>query len=287
MGREAEGDRDVDTGLSLAGIAMLAAALAAGGVVTGFLAGLFGIGGGGVLVPVLYEVFRLIGVDDAIRMHLAVGTSLAVIVPTTLRSFTAHRARGGVDMDVVKRLAVPIFAGVVVGTVVASASHSSVFKWIWVIVAPIMAAKFFFGRESWRLGADVPKSWWLEVYGVAVGFVSTLMSIGGGAFVTTMLTLYGRSIQQGIGTASGIGPMIAIPGAIGFIWAGYGHPALPAGSLGFVSLIGAAAIIPTSVLAAPWGARVAHGLSRRSLEIAFGCFLMVVALRFLASLVFG
>ncbi len=113
------------------------------------------------------------------------------------------------------------------------------------------------------------------------------MSIGGGAFVTTMLTLYGRSIQVAVGTASGIGPMIAIPGALGFIWAGLGHPGLPPGSLGFVSLIGAAAIIPTSVLAAPWGARVAHGLSRRSLEIAFGSFLMIVALRFLASLIFA
>lgn len=190
-------------------------------------------------------------------------------------------------MGVVKRLSVPIFAGVVAGSLIASTSHSSLFKWVWVIVAPLLAAKFFFGKESWRLGTDIPRSPWLEIYGLAVGFVSTLMSIGGGAFVTTMLTLYGRTIQQGVGTASGIGPMIAIPGAIGFIWAGFGHPALPAGSLGFVSLIGAAAIIPTSVLAAPWGARVAHGLSRRSLEIAFGCFLTVVALRFLVSLVLG
>lgn len=275
------------TELTIAGIAMLAGALAAGGLLTGFLAGLFGIGGGGVLVPVLYEVFRLVGIDDAIRMHLAVGTSLAVIIPTTLRSFQAHRARGGVDMDVVKRLALPIVAGVVAGSLIAATSHSSLFKWVWVIVAPIMAAKFFFGREHWRLGPEVPKSRLLEVYGLAVGFVSTLMSIGGGAFVTTMLTLYGRTIQQGIGTASGIGPMIAVPGMIGFVLAGWGNPALPPGSLGFVSLVGAAAIIPTSVLAAPWGAKLAHGLSRRTLEIAFGCFLMVVALRFLTSLVLG
>lgn len=163
-------------------------------------------------------MFRLIGVDEAIRMHLAVGTSLTVIIPTTLRSFTAHRARGGVDISVVKRLAILIVAGVVIGSAIASASNSNVFKWVWVIVAPLLAAKFFFGREHWRLGNDVPRPTLARTLRPGGWIHSTLMSIGGGAFVTTMLTLYGRSIQVAVGTASGIGPMIAIPGALGFIW---------------------------------------------------------------------
>ena len=122
------------------------------------------------------------------------------------------------------------------------------------------------------------------LYGGFVGLVSTLMSIGGGVFVTTMMTLYGRPIQNAVATSSGFGPLIAIPGALGFIWAGWQVASLPPGSLGYVSLLGALLIIPTSVLAAPLGVRIAHRISRRKLELAFATFLMVVPLRFLLSL---
>lgn len=238
------------------------------------------------MVPVLYEVFSAVGVDYGIRMHLAVGTALAVMIPTSLRSFMAHRRRGGVDMEIIRRLAVPIFVGVAIGSAIAKFSPTVTLKWVWVVFGSLIAAKMLLGKESWRLGDDVPKSKIVELYGVGVGTVSTLMSIGGGAYITTMLTLYGRSIQQAVGTSAGFGPMIALPGMLGFVWAGWGHPSLPPGSVGYVSLLGAAAMIPASVLAAPIGARVAHGISRRTLELAFGLFVGSVVIRFLYSIYF-
>ncbi len=263
--------------------------LGLGGLATGFLAGLFGIGGGGILVPVLYEVFGALGVDATIRMHMAVGTSLAIIIPTSMKSFSAHRARGGVDLSVIKRLAAPVVGGVLIGILIAKSSPSAVLKWIWIIFALVLCSKLFFGRESWRLGPDIPKSRLVELYAVAVGFISTMMSIGGGAFITTLMTLYGRTIQQAIGTSAGFGPIIAIPGMLGFMWAGWqvsSGGGLPFGSFGFVNVIAVVLVAPLSVWTAPLGARVAHGVSKRTLEIAFGCFLLLVASRFALALVY-
>lgn len=277
---------------SAATLAPLLAFLAVGGLATGFLAGLFGIGGGGILVPVLYEAFGAVGVDPAIRMHMAVGTSLAIIIPTSTRSFMSHKARGGVDLSVIRRLALPVMVGVVIGILIARSSPSAVLKWIWIVFASVLAAKLFFGKESWRLGLEIPKSRLVEAYGVVVGFISTMMSIGGGAFIATLMTLYDRPLKQGIGTSSGFGPIIAVPGMLGFMWAGWPLMAtgvaaggLPAGSIGYVNLIAVALVAPLSVLTAPLGARVAHGISRRALEIAFGCFLLAVASRFVIALV--
>jgi uncharacterized membrane protein YfcA len=270
--------------LSAGALAVLALALGGAGLATGFLAGLLGIGGGGILVPVLYEVFTALGVDDAIRMHMAVGTSLAVILPTSLKSFFAHRAKGAVDTALLVRLAGPVVCGVVLGVVAAGASPSAVLKWVWAVFASVMACKLFFGKEHWRLGGDIPRSPLVELYGVFVGLISTLMSIGGGAYITTLMMLYGRPIHQAVGTSSGFGPLIAIPGMLGFMWAGCGATGAPAGSVGYVSLLGAAVIVPASVFAAPWGARLAHGISRRRLELAFGAFLSVIAIRYFVNL---
>lgn len=265
----------------------VATALAAAGVAMGFMVGLFGIGGGGIAAPVLYEVFTFLGVDPSIRMHLALGTSLAVMIPTSTRSFLAHRARGGVDMEAWRRLAPGVVAGVVLGTIIASESSGTALKWVWITFSFTMAAKLWFGRDTWRLGAALPPRPVVELWGLVTGTLSTLLSIGGGALITTMLTLYGRSIQTAVGTAAGIGPLIAIPGAIGFLWAGWGEPVPLPFTVGYVSLIGAAALIPTGVLAAPWGVRVAHGISRRKLEVAFGLLLATMGARFLISVIGG
>jgi uncharacterized membrane protein YfcA len=264
--------------------ALLVSALLAAGVVTGLLAGLLGIGGGGILVPVLYEVLGALGVDDAIRMHLAVGTSLAVIVPTSLRSLAGHRARGAVDMDLVRSMALAVVAGVCLGAVVARFADDAVLKGIWVVAASLISAKLFLGRADWRLGDAIPGQPFRALYGMGVGLLSTLMSIGGGVFITALMTFYGHTMQRAVATSSAFGPIIALPGALGFIWAGWGAPGLPFGSLGYVSLLGALLIIPTSVAAAPFGVRLAHGISRRALELAFATFLAVVGLRFLISL---
>jgi uncharacterized membrane protein YfcA len=271
--------------MPLAELLILAGAVVASGLVMGFLSGFFGIGGGGVAVPILYELFRLAEVPEDVRMQLAVGTSLAIMIPTTWRSAAAHRAKGSLDSQILRRLAVPLLVGVAAGVVVAGSAPSDLMRIVWVLFATAMCLKLVFGKESWRLGDDVPRGLGFEAYGVFVGFVSTLLSIGGGAFVTMMLTLYGRPITQAIGTSAGVGPLIAIPAALGFVWAGWGASGLPPLSLGYVSLIGAALVIPASVLAAPIGVRAAHGIRRRTLELCFAGFLGLVGLRFFVALV--
>lgn len=267
--------------LDASGIALLIAALLVAGLVVGLLSGLLGIGGGGILVPVLYETFTALGVDPAIRMHMALGTTLAIIVPTSLRSFAAHRAKGSADMALVKRMAPWVVAGVVLGSVVAGGASGTALKWVWVVFGTTMAAKMWFGRDEWRLADDIPKSYGVEAYAMFVGFVSVLISIGGAALVVAFMTLYGRNVLQAVGTSSGFGPLIAIPGVIGYAVTGFGvETGLPL-SLGYVSVLTAAIVIPASVLAAPLGVRLAHGISKRRLEQAFALFLVLVVLRFL------
>ena len=275
----------MDTGMPWGELLVLAGTLLAAGVVTGLLAGLLGIGGGAILVPVLYEVFGALGVDEAVRMHLAVGTSLAVIVPTSLRSFAGHHARGAVDLDLVKSMALPVIAGVGLGAVLARHANQDVLQAIWVAAASLISLKLILGRQDWQLGDAVPGQPFRALYGGFVGLVSTLMSIGGGIFITALMTLYGQPMQRAVATSSAFGPIIAVPGTLGFVWAGWQAAGLPPGSLGYVSVLGALVISPTSVLAAPGGVRIAHGISRRKLELAFATFLVVVALRFLFSLI--
>ncbi len=274
----------MDVSQSLPEIAILVAALLGGGIATGLLAGLFGIGGGGIAVVVLFELFSALDVPNSVRMHLAIGTALVVMLFTAVRSFSAHRARGAVDMDVIKSMAVWVVAGVAAGSVLAKYADGDVMKGVWVCIAPIMAAQMFFGHKLPKLADDIPRGAFRPVYGATVGFASTLMSIGGGAFVSSMMKLFNRPIHQAIGTASGFGPLIGIPAIIGFVWAGWGVPDRPDFSVGFVSLPAAAIVSVASMLAAPYGVRIAHALSKRSLEIAFGCFLVFMSLRFLASI---
>ena len=265
-------------------LALMVAALAAAGFLSGFLAGLLGIGGGAVVVITLFEAFRWMGVDESVRMHLATGTAIAIIAPTTLRSFMAHRARGIADLAFVKRMAVPVIAGVALGSLIARNAGGDALKWVWVVMGSFMAVRMFLGRDNWQLGHDIPQSFAIEAYGVALGAISSLMSIGGGAYVVMLMTLYGRPLHQAVATSSGFGPLIAVPGVLGFIWAGWGVPGLPPGSIGYVSLLGAALAIPTGLIAAPLGARISHRLSKRELELAFGGFMTLVVLRFLSSL---
>lgn len=270
----------MDFGLSTQALVAMALALVAGGALTGFLAGLLGIGGGAILVPVLYEVFTIIGVDEAIRMQMTLGTVLAVIAPTTLRSFAGHYGRGGVDVSVLRRLGPPVVAGVAAGVLVAKGASGAALQVIWVVCGGVLMLKMLLGREDWRFGDGLPESKLIEAVAALIGFASALMSIGGGAFMTTLLMLYGRPILPAVATSSGFGPLISIPGMLGFIWAGWNHPSLPPFSLGYVNFLAVALIIPASILTAPIGVRVAHAFTRRQLELAFAAFLGVVVIRF-------
>jgi uncharacterized membrane protein YfcA len=149
-------------GIPLFDLVWLAAALLAAGAITGLLAGVFGVGGGAVAVPILYELFLILGVPDEVRMPLCVGTSLAIIIPTSIRSFNAHRAKGAVDMSILKVWAVPVVVGVVMGTVVARYAPADLFKAVFVLVAGVSAVRLLFGRDTWRLGSTCrpSPSWW-------------------------------------------------------------------------------------------------------------------------------
>jgi uncharacterized protein len=264
----------------------LAAAIVAGGIVTGILAGLFGIGGGTVIVPVLYEVFRILGVPDEVRMQLCVGTSLAVIVPTTIRSYLAHRAKGAVLDEVLRRWAVPAVIGVIIGSVVAAFAPSAVFKLAFVAVAAFVGIRFLFGQDAWRIASALPGRVAMSLYGLLVGLSSSLMGVSGGSVANIVQSLYGIPIHNAVATSAGLGVPITIVGTIGYVLAGLPQQALmPPFSLGFVSLVGVAVMAPVSSFTAAYGARLAHRLPKRRLEIAFGLFLLAVAVRFVISLV--
>jgi len=278
-------------GIPYTELAVLAVALLAAGAVTGILAGVFGVGGGAVIVPVLYELFTLLGVPEEVRMPLCVGTSLAVIIPTSIRSFNAHRAKGMVDMSIVKVWAVPVVIGVLAGGFIARYAPADVFKAVFVVVAGLSAFRLLLGKDSWKLADNMPGNLVMRVYGLVIGVLSALMGIGGGQLSSLFMTFYGRPIHQAVATSSGLGVLISIPGAIGYIYAGWPKAAefpdvaalqMPL-ALGYVSLIGFILFVPTSIWTAPIGARLAHALPKRKLEVLFGCFLAVVCLRFVLS----
>lgn len=263
---------------------IFAAALVAAGAVSGLLAGLFGVGGGAILVPVFYQVYGLLGVPDSVRTHIAVGTSLAVIVPTSIRSFNAHRKRGAVDMQILKGWAVWVPLGTILASVVAAYVSGAVLRIVFMAIAMLIAFKMFFNRENWRLGTVMPTGPVNAVAGGTIGLLSGLMGIGGGTLSNLWMTLWNRTVHQSVATSSGVGVLISIPGLIGYVWAGWGEPGLPPFSTGFINWITVALVIPMSLLIAPLGVRLAHAMSKRQLEIGFGCFLLFVSLRFLVSL---
>lgn len=267
--------------------------LVAGGI-TGMLAGLFGVGGGTVAVPILYELFRYLGVPEEVRMQLAIGTSLAIIVPTSIRSYYSHKKRGAIDMSLLRSWAVPILAGVILGSIIARFAPADLFKIIFVVVAGFTAIRLLFGKDSWHLGSTYPSKIVVKLVGALIGVLASLMGIGGGQLSTLFMTFYKRPIHEAVATSSGVGVLISIPAALGYIVAGWPTAALypdvaalqPPLTLGYVSLVGFLLFIPTSIYMAPIGAKLAHHLSRRKLEMAFGLFLTVICLRFLYSIFF-
>ncbi|HEV7636417.1 MAG TPA: sulfite exporter TauE/SafE family protein, partial [Bradyrhizobium sp.] len=275
-------------GLNASELTELALLLVAVGALSGFLAGVFGIGGGAILVPVFYECFRLAGVPVEVRMPLCIGTSLAIIIPTSIRSWRAHHSRGAVDMEIVRTWWLPVLAGVIAGSVTARFAPERLFKIVFVTVAWSAAARLLLARETWKFGDDLPKGPLMKIYGFFVGLLSTLMGIGGGLFANLLLTFYGRPIHQAVATSSALAVLISIPGALGYVYAGWPvaarYPDVAALQLpfaiGYVSLIGAVLVMPTSLLTAPLGVRAAHAMSKRTLEMAFGSYLLIVGSRF-------
>lgn len=257
------------------------------GAAIGLLAGLFGIGGGAISVPVFFELFGVLGYPDEVRMPMAVGTSLAVIIPTSLNSARGHFKRGTVDMALLRLWAVPVIIGVLAGAEIARHADEIVFQLVFVAVALVNAAKLLLGGAGWRLRDGLPGKGVLRAYGAVIGLASALMGIGGGAITNLLLTLHGYDIRRAISTAAGVGVLIALPGTLGYIYAGWGKPGLPADALGYVSFLTFALTIPTTLLTTRLGVRLAHSWSRRALETGFGIFLLVTAGRFIGDILGG
>lgn len=257
------------------------------GVLAGILAGLLGVGGGIVVVPVLFYVFALLDIDPALRMHLAVGTSLAIIVPTSLRSARSHYHAGTVDTGLLRDLGPALLAGVVLGIVLSAVVSGRFLTAVFAIMAVLVAINMARSSGPPKITGTPPAGALRHGIGTFIGSVSTMMGIGGGTLSVPILDALGYPIRRSIGTAAAIGTIISVPGAVGFVWAGWGADALPPFSLGYVSLLGLAVIAPLTVLCAPFGVRLAMTMDTTHLKRAFAVFLFLTALSMLYSVLNG
>lgn len=266
-------------------LAPLIVTLALAGGLIGFLAGVFGVGGGAISVPVFYQVFQTLGHAPEVAMPLAVGTSLATIIPTSINASRGHFLRGTMDLNLLKMWALPILIGVLVGSAIARFARPEVFQIVFIVVALINAVKLLSGGAGWRVRDRLPSRTVLRAYGAGIGLSSALMGIGGGALSNLVMTLHGMPILRAVSTSAGVGVLIAIPGTLGYMLAGWGRADLPPDAIGFVWLAPVLLVLPTSLLTTRLGVRLAHHLTRRQLETAFGVFLLLVCARFLHDLI--
>lgn len=254
-------------------------ALLLAGAVAGFAAGLFGIGGGFIVVPALIFLLPLVGVVPTEIAHVAVGTSLASIIFTSLRSTQSHARRGAVDFDLLRSWAVWVVLGTAVGTVVAGMISSRQLALIFGIGVLGFAVYFLLpARKGAPLFAGLPTGLPRAGIASALGVFSTLLGIGGGTVTTVTMTVCGAPIHRAIGTAAGMGAIIALPSTIGFMIIGFGAEGIGWGSVGYVNLPAAVALIATSVLFAPCGVAAAHLLPSAMLRSLFGLYLAFIGL---------
>jgi uncharacterized protein len=265
-------------------LALFGATLLAAGVVAGVLSGLLGVGGGIVVVPVLYHGFSRLGIDPAVRQHVAVATSLATVAVTAARSARLHHSRGAVDTQLLAAWAPAVVAGSVLGTATTAVMGGRALAAVFGAVALLVALHMAFGRESWRLAAAPPSGVARWPIAVGVGFLSVMMGLGGGTVGVPTLTLLGVAMHRAVGTAAGLGSAIAFPGAVGLALAGLGVPGRPPGCIGYLNVWGFALIVPTTWLTAPLGARFAHAISQSTLRRSFAFFLAIASLRMLLDL---
>jgi len=255
------------------------------GAIAGTLAGLLGVGGGIVIVPVLFLLFDFLDVPQAVAMHLAVGTSLATIIPTSISSARAHYARGAIDLAMLRRWAPFVFSGALAGGIASRFVSSELLTGIFGVIALLVAVNLALPRKL-VLAASVPNG----IGGQAaipggIGLLSALMGIGGGTLTVPVLTAFCYPVHRAVATASAFGLVIAVPAALGFVWSGLGVPARPPLSLGYVSLVAAVLIFCTSVLTAPYGAALAHRLDPDRLKRVFAFFLGLTSIRMLWTII--
>jgi uncharacterized membrane protein YfcA len=261
-------------------LGVLALGLVIAGVVSGLAAGMIGVGGGIVIVPILYHVLATLGVDPAVRMQIAVGTSLATIVSAALSSVAADGGTGDIDRDLLRRWAIPMLGGVLIGCALAAFAGGGALSLVFGVVAVPIALLLAFAREDRRVADRLPRGiagWTLPAF---VGGISVMMGISGTTVGVPAMTLCGMPARRAIATASVCGIVIAVPGTIAAIVAGWHAHGLPPYSLGYVNLLGCLLIAPSSFLA-PFGARIADHIDARRMRLVFALFIVIVTGRML------
>jgi uncharacterized membrane protein YfcA len=253
------------------------------GAVAGVLAGLLGIGGGLVIVPMLVFCLELQKLPQELIMHLALGTSMASIMFTSVSSFMAHHRRGAVDWTVVQRIVAGILVGTFLGTYVAAWLSTGALKIFFVIFLYYVCYQMLTGKKP-KASRQLPGLAGMFGAGNVIGVVSSLVGIGGGTLSVPFMVWHNIPIHRAIGTSAAIGFPIAVAGTVGYIVNGWGLPSLPPYSLGYVSLTALASIAVMSVLTAPLGVRLAHSLPVDKLKRVFAVILFLVGTRMLVSL---
>ena len=267
-------------------LAALAVLMALTGLVSGTLAGLLGVGGGIVIVPVLFNIFPFLSIPEAVQMKLAVGTSLATIIPTSIQSSRKHFAKGAIDMPLLKSLIPSIAVGVVLGTLLALWLKGPALSAVFATIALLVALNMGFTGVDFKIRDRFPTGVARQAIGTFIGAISAMMGIGGGTVGVPILSMFGTAIRSAVATASVFGLIISIPATIGFIWGGWNETLTPPLSLGYVNLIGFALIVPTSLLSTPWGVHLAHTIPPLALKRAFAIFLALTAIRMFYGLIF-
>ncbi|MEJ6398583.1 sulfite exporter TauE/SafE family protein [Yoonia sp. 208BN28-4] len=257
----------------------MAALLLVIGAFAGVLAGLLGVGGGIVLVPAFYYAFAALGYDSPQLMQMCLGTSLATIIVTSLRSVQSHHKKGAVDWSILRGWAPGIVVGAVIGFFVASALRSDVLQAIFGCLGIAVGLYMAFGKNTWRLGDVMPTGIFRAAFSPVIGFLSVLMGIGGGSFGVPLMTLHGVPIHRAVATAAGFGVIIAVPSVIGFLTVDMA--VAPPFSVGAVNLGAFGLVVAMTLVTAPWGAALAHRLDPKPLKRIFGGFLILVALNML------
>lgn len=250
------------------------------GGAAGVLAGLFGVGGGMIMVPVLIYSFQAQGVAPEVLTHLAVGTSLATIAFTSINSIRAHHKRGAVRWEIFRWLAVGILAGSVLGGLTASLLQGPLLQKIIGVFAIVMAAQMAFNLQP-QASSAVPGKAGLGVAGTVIGWASAIIGIGGGSLTVPFLSWRSVPMQQAVATSAACGLPIAVASALSFMWLGHNEPQLPEWSVGFVYLPAVVGIASTSMFFARFGAQLAHRLSPLMLKRLFALLLLSVGLNFL------
>lgn len=263
---------------------ILLISLFATGIIAGIMAGLLGVGGGIVIVPVLFWILGLLNFPNEVSMHIAVGTSLAIIIPTSISSMRAHHKRHNVDWALVKSWGPAIAIGALVGGIASKYINGDVLRLIFGVIALLVSINMF-RPHTIRIAPQLPSSMSVQrAIGALIGTLSALMGIGGGTMTVPTMALFNYDMRRAVGTASSFGLFIALPATAGFIWSGLGVENRPPFSLGYISVIAACLIFPITVLTAPYGAKLAHHMNPARLKQVFAVFLGLTSIRMLWSI---